>query len=257
MPADIGNCQNYSALWYFDTKIKRCRQFYYGGCGGNDNRFNSETECDQRCRRTDDDRRPPPTQSPATQAPPQRTERPQPEQTSPPRHEPVVEKQRDICLLPYESGNCRERHRRFYFDRSYGICTQFAYSGCDGNENNFETREECEDLCNDAVDFCDLASLGGRCDENITRWYFDAYSGRCHVFDYSGCDGNRNNFDDERSCMHACQHKREEDTGETQPPVFTQRPQTPAQTQQPQTQQPQTQRPPAPDIVNLKRYFFI
>lgn len=33
--AETGNCQNYEARWYFDTKEERCRQFYYGGCGGN------------------------------------------------------------------------------------------------------------------------------------------------------------------------------------------------------------------------------
>lgn len=220
LPADIGNCQNYSALWYFDTKIKRCRQFYYGGCGGNENRFNSESECDQRCRKPEEEQPKaeptrPPTEPPRTHPP--RT-------TQAPVTRPSVERQKDHCLLPYESGRCEERHRRYYYDRSYGICTQFLYTGCDGNENNFETLEECEELCSDAVDLCDLSPLAGRCDENVTKWYFDSYSQSCHQFDYTGCDGNPNNFDDERSCLYACQHKRGEQSQpheehHTQPPA--------------------------------------
>ncbi|XP_070503266.1 papilin isoform X4 [Chironomus tepperi] len=206
LPADIGNCQNYVALWYFDTKIKRCRQFYYGGCGGNENRFNSETDCEQRCRKTDEE---PPRTEPTV---------PRVETTTthiePSTKKPTTEKQRDHCLLPYESGRCEEHHRRYYYDRSYGICTQFLFTGCDGNENNFETLEECEELCTDVVDLCDLYPLEGRCEENVTRWYFDSYTQNCHEFQYKGCESNKNNFIDEDSCMNACQHRHLQKTPE-------------------------------------------
>lgn len=35
----VGICQMKEAAWYFDKDAKRCRPFYYTGCGGNDNRF--------------------------------------------------------------------------------------------------------------------------------------------------------------------------------------------------------------------------
>lgn len=219
-------------MWYFDTKIKRCRQFYYGGCGGNENRFATEGECDQQCKQSDVEvvRTPPPAR--ATE-PPSR-------QTQAPTRRPTITRQRDNCLLEYASGNCGEDHRRYYFNRGYGICTQFLYTGCDGNENNFETLEECEGLCNDVVDLCDLQPLAGGCDENSTKWYFDAYTGRCHEFEFTGCYGNKNNFDDERSCMHACQHRREQETEATHPP-----------TRAPQTRAPPTQRPTQPVIFSI------
>lgn len=193
-------------MWYFDTKIKRCRQFYYGGCGGNDNRFQSENECEQSCRRADD--------KPVTEAPPRTHPPRRQEEVTQATRRPSIARQKDHCLLPYQSGSCDERTRRYYYDRGYGICTQFAYSGCDGNENNFETLEECEELCNDAVDLCDLAPLAGNCENNVTRWYFDSYAGRCEEFVYTGCYGNKNNFEDQRSCERTCQHRRGSDETE-------------------------------------------
>lgn len=59
MPAETGDCANYVTKWYFDTKAKSCRQFYYGGCAGNKNNFNTEDECKQTCQL-----RPAPTTSP-------------------------------------------------------------------------------------------------------------------------------------------------------------------------------------------------
>lgn len=205
LPADIGNCQTYVALWYFDTEKKRCKQFYYGGCGGNENRFATEGDCESKCRKKEDE--------PARTQPPSReTETHPPRQTS----RPPITRQRESCLLAYASGNCREQHRRYYYDRGYGICSQFLYTGCDGNENNFETLEECEGLCDDVVSTCDLALLYGRCSENITKWYYDAYSQECQEFEFSGCYGNKNNFDDKRSCEHACRKTEDRRTTEVQ-----------------------------------------
>ena len=36
---------------------------------------------------------------------------------------------------------------RYYFDKYENRCQQFIYSGCGGNDNNFETRAECERSC--------------------------------------------------------------------------------------------------------------
>ncbi|CAH1637578.1 unnamed protein product [Spodoptera littoralis] len=49
LPAETGQCTIYSERWFFDTMFKRCRQFYYGGCGGNENNFATEAECENSC----------------------------------------------------------------------------------------------------------------------------------------------------------------------------------------------------------------
>lgn len=56
-------------------------------------------------------------------------------------------KSEDICDLPAETGMCRGYFPKFYFDKTAGSCKTFIYGGCAGNENNFDTVEECEQIC--------------------------------------------------------------------------------------------------------------
>lgn len=40
----------YFERYYFDTESNQCKKFIYGGCGGNGNNFNSEEECENKCK---------------------------------------------------------------------------------------------------------------------------------------------------------------------------------------------------------------
>ncbi|XP_076294317.1 spondin-1 isoform X3 [Lasioglossum baleicum] len=59
------------------------------------------------------------------------------------------------------------------------------------------SKEEAEHICSEPI-------KKGTCNGNILRAYFDKQAGRCRLFSYSGCDGNRNNFQTEQDCMNVC-----------------------------------------------------
>ncbi|XP_051812864.1 collagen alpha-6(VI) chain-like isoform X1 [Acanthochromis polyacanthus] len=49
---DAGDCQNYVLMWFYDSKQGKCSRFWYGGCGGNENRFTTQKECENLCVRS-------------------------------------------------------------------------------------------------------------------------------------------------------------------------------------------------------------
>lgn len=53
-------------------------------------------------------------------------------------------------------------------------------------------------------EICGEPMMKGRCNNNILRVYFDKTSSRCRLFSYSGCEGNRNNFQTEKDCYNVC-----------------------------------------------------
>ena len=53
----------------------------------------------------------------------------------------------DVCEQPKKIGPCKARIPRFYFNSTYGKCKEFGWGGCDPNENNFKTKEDCEKIC--------------------------------------------------------------------------------------------------------------
>merc|ERR1712226_1667717 len=51
------------------------------------------------------------------------------------------------CKLPQETGPCRAAFQKFHFDSESGTCKEFIYGGCDGNENRFDSNEDCLRAC--------------------------------------------------------------------------------------------------------------
>lgn len=49
--------------------------------------------------------------------------------------------------MPLEAGPCTEHTNKWFYDSSDGFCKEFQYGGCDGNQNQYESREECEHKC--------------------------------------------------------------------------------------------------------------
>ena len=48
-------------------------------------------------------------------------------------------------------GRCRGAMPRFFYNSATKKCERFLYGGCDGNDNNFETMGECQQICDGTV----------------------------------------------------------------------------------------------------------
>ena len=51
-PAVPGPCRASFPMWYYNETERRCQRFIYGGCGGSENRFDSEDDCVENCATT-------------------------------------------------------------------------------------------------------------------------------------------------------------------------------------------------------------
>lgn len=48
-PKEMGGCRATLGYVYFDTETKTCKDFIWGGCDGNENRFRSTEDCEKVC----------------------------------------------------------------------------------------------------------------------------------------------------------------------------------------------------------------
>ncbi|XP_070587009.1 kunitz-type serine protease inhibitor-like [Erythrolamprus reginae] len=59
-----------------------------------------------------------------------------------------------FCNLAFEPGPCDAKLYRFYFHAPSNQCEEFLYGGCNGNKNNFKTRDECRYTCYERRGVC-------------------------------------------------------------------------------------------------------
>jgi len=50
LAADAGKCSNSLMRYHYDPQLDDCRQFVYGGCHGNANRFLTYSDCATTCK---------------------------------------------------------------------------------------------------------------------------------------------------------------------------------------------------------------
>uniref|UniRef100_A0A8C5X7G9 Tissue factor pathway inhibitor n=1 Tax=Malurus cyaneus samueli TaxID=2593467 RepID=A0A8C5X7G9_9PASS len=197
MKADDGPCKAIHIRYFFNIKSRKCEEFEYGGCHGNKNNFLTREECQKTCVVTG--------QCPFFYPP-----------------TTLFPEKPDFCFHDQEPGICRGYFTRYFYNKETKLCEAFKYGGCLGNQNNFRSLEECQNICEDSCNVVShLAFLAlpeprpipslcltpmdrGLCRAKELRFFFNYSTGRCRPFSYSGCGGNENNFVSRKSCLRIC-----------------------------------------------------
>lgn len=51
------------------------------------------------------------------------------------------------CMAPLKVGPCRAAFPRWQYDATQGLCTEFHFGGCNANENNYLSENDCMSAC--------------------------------------------------------------------------------------------------------------
>ncbi|PIO72546.1 Kunitz/Bovine pancreatic trypsin inhibitor domain protein [Teladorsagia circumcincta] len=151
-PVDQGTGGEDLPRWFFDRKQNRCAPFNYGGIGGNENNFISQTTCNEACPVY---RNYCPHGIPlveGNQVTPCGIDRGCPDgfichmstefNVSVCCQDPV-----DFCSAPRDPGPCTNFETRYGYNPSTDTCVEYQYGGCDGTLNNFHSLQRCTEIC--------------------------------------------------------------------------------------------------------------
>ncbi|XP_033634887.1 uncharacterized protein LOC117296122 isoform X3 [Asterias rubens] len=189
LPMVTGLCRGRFPKFGYDPESKTCLEFVYGGCEGNDNKFDDAESCMKVCSPKD---------------PP----KPEPERVIP-TGKP------EYCQLPRVTGLCRGYFPKFGFNKETGLCEEFVYGGCGGNDNKFASSDDCMNVCGDKQpvdvsppvvfpEMCTLPMMRGFCGGNEVMFGFNPETGECEQFIWGSCGGNINRFETVDECTATC-----------------------------------------------------
>ncbi|RWS02762.1 tissue factor pathway inhibitor 2-like isoform X4 [Dinothrombium tinctorium] len=202
LPKNTGPCRAYFKRFWYNKQTRKCEDFIWGGCGENDNNFETPEECVQTCKAKG-----------VVRYYTRRQKRSEDEEES------ETEEDFDICLQKPSRAPCYEIGIRYFYNSTNGRC-EISYGGCKKSENSFTTFQECKEKCQDRapkIDFpkneskekqkkrrCYLKKHDGYCRGKFDRYYYDASRNKCLPFTFGGCFGNLNNFKSLKSCEKLC-----------------------------------------------------
>ncbi|VDP05767.1 unnamed protein product [Heligmosomoides polygyrus] len=150
--------------WYYNPDDRQCLPFQYNGKRGNQNNFETQSECERTC---------PVFVNPCL-GEVFRDERGAPQTCNPMIPDPCPtgsfclpgdpatknssyccpQINQDPCDSSWSEGEGEDSLNRFYYNPVEGDCYPFTYKGRRGNENNFLTKKLCQEKCMPITSVC-------------------------------------------------------------------------------------------------------
>ncbi|XP_029973449.1 kunitz-type protease inhibitor 1a [Salarias fasciatus] len=188
-PKKIGPCRGSFPRWHYNGASEKCEEFMFGGCKENLNNYLTKDECDNACSGSE-----------------------KPEKSG--RGLPIPHEQGEKCGAPCTADQ---------FTCSNGCCLDPGLE-CDSTPqcSDGSDEEKCQDL-NDKFRLllqipvdeqkvrCTEVPDTGNCRDSQTKWYYNPVEQTCMRFNYGGCQGNENRFENQNSCMRVCRGVTEKD----------------------------------------------
>ncbi|XP_076815681.1 papilin-like isoform X1 [Clavelina lepadiformis] len=232
-PARGSFCGEWQSRWYYSPSEMRCEHFWYGGCGGNRNNFDSEEQCRAVCGSMSSVR----DGSSVTD-----------EVSSPTLDTTILTTQRSPNLRQSTTAPNRPHSRTTRSGKTVRILTTTptreaifvpptiatSYRETDSDNQAFESSthvkaspkemgltELAKVLRRSDPKRCLLPQSQGPCLGRFQRWYYDPIDQTCKSFIYGGCVGNSNNFEAMELCDLTCKGNGipEPTTKPTRPPT--------------------------------------
>ncbi|VDN53839.1 unnamed protein product [Dracunculus medinensis] len=165
-PMAVGTGQANLQRWYFNEATQKCIFFIYNGLFGNQNNFLTEQQCEQSCPGFINPCNLPLIGAPQFCSPSSNNcgQRSYCHIGANAQTTLCCPSEGNICTLPMATGNGANILERWYFNQQAEVCQIFIYSGVKGNQNNFLTRQECEEICppNPCLEGSPMVRLDGK-----------------------------------------------------------------------------------------------
>ncbi|KAM6979127.1 tissue factor pathway inhibitor a [Tautogolabrus adspersus] len=214
-----GPCKAIKDRFFFNVDSGLCELFEYGGCGGNANNFHTFEACEETCVVSD-------SKNPCHLA----------EAPGPCRG----------LVTRYFFDTVSQQCKHFFYGGCFGNANNFrSMAECQAKCHNpvnptktpevhthsarkallvqptivaeqmtagepemqrNETHQELKDM--KPTDPCSRPVERGNCEGREKRFAYSPQSRRCHMFRYTGCGGNENNFTSRKDCSIKCARRR-------------------------------------------------
>uniref|UniRef100_A0A3P9QD07 Serine peptidase inhibitor, Kunitz type 1 a n=1 Tax=Poecilia reticulata TaxID=8081 RepID=A0A3P9QD07_POERE len=171
VPKKVGPCRGSFKRWHYNAASEKCEEFFFGGCLENKNNYIKEEECQKACHGTGSGPSgrhltlgekcgAPCTAGQFTCDNDCCLDRGLKCDDTPQCSDGSDEKNCNDCGLNFpfpvdfshctdepETGTCRDSFTKWYYDPLSQSCLRFNYGGCEGNENRFDSKEQCMAEC--------------------------------------------------------------------------------------------------------------